>query len=93
MTVHKVKSWPWFFQAIRSNMKLHDLRRNDRDYKVGDVLELHEFDPRIGQYTGEVETRTITFITSNVYPCAYSSAYLDRDAVILSLGKMASDPE
>lgn len=86
-SVHIVKSWPWFFQPIKSGLKLHDLRRNDRDYKVGDIIELHEFDPQKGEFTGDVVRREITFITSNAFPCAYSSAYLAREAVIISLAE------
>lgn len=86
MTVHYVKSWPVFFQAIKKGVKTHDLRSNhDRDYKVGDELVLQEFDPVTGTYTGDEIVCRITYITSNQFPCAYSSAYLSRQAVILSL--------
>lgn len=85
MTTHTVKSWPQFFQAIKAGKKLHDLRRSDRDYQVGDTLILQEYDPIRGEYTGDQITCEITFKTDNHNPCAYSSAYLDRQAVILSL--------
>ena len=68
-----------------AGVKLHDLRRQDRDYKVGDVLHLQEFDPRSGKYTGDKCDVEITFITNSQFPCAYSSAALDRDYSILSL--------
>ena len=36
-------------------------RKDDRGgYAVGDVLELHEFDPRSDHYSGEVLDKTVT---------------------------------
>lgn len=40
MNTHTVKSWVHFFDAIESGNKKHDLRKNDRNYKVGDTLIL-----------------------------------------------------
>lgn len=52
MDVHKLKTWPLFFQAIVSGEKTFEVRKNDRDFKVGDCLKLLEYDPVAGQYTG-----------------------------------------
>jgi hypothetical protein len=43
MTVHELKSWPEFFSAIETGEKTFELRRNDRNYQVGDVLVLREW--------------------------------------------------
>lgn len=85
MTVHRVKSWPWFFEPMVNRVKKHDMRTTDRDYKVGDVLLLQEFDPRTGHYTGREHSMTITYITSRDTPCALSSNGLAQDHVILSV--------
>ncbi len=85
MTLHVCKSWTHFFQAIKEGRKLHDLRNNDRNFQVGDVIRLQEYLPFDGVYTGDELDVEITFITSNVTPCAYSSSALDRDYCILSL--------
>lgn len=85
MTTHKVKSWAHFFDAIKAGKKLHDLRKLDRDYKVGDILVLQRYDNIIGEYTGEEVEVEITYITSNKVPCAFSSSALDRDYGIFSL--------
>ena len=88
MATHELKSWPQFFEAIRLGLKTHDLRsKKDREFKVGDTLILLEYDPINGVYTGRTVECTVTFITSNEYPCAYSSAVLDRNAVILSISR------
>lgn len=82
---HRVKSWAHFYDAIRDGLKKHDLRLNDRDYQIGDVLILERYDNVKGEYTGESQRAVVTYMTSNRYPCAYSSAVLPRDYVILSL--------
>jgi hypothetical protein len=84
-TVHTVKSWSHFYDAIVEGKKLHDLRKDDRNYKVGDTLILCRYDIKTGEYTGEQCWRKISYITSNKYPCAYSSAVLPHEYVILSL--------
>jgi hypothetical protein len=80
-----MKSWPWFFQAFVDGLKLHDLRKKDRNFQPGDDVLLQEYDPRTGNYTGRELKATITYLTSNDVPCALSSNALARDHVILSL--------
>jgi hypothetical protein len=82
---HYLKSWPEFFWPIKDGKKLHDLRHDDRKFKVGDICTLQEYDPRLGRYTGQTLCAEITFITGRETPCAFSSAVLHRDYVILSL--------
>lgn len=85
---HKVKSWSHFFDAIVRGDKLHDLRKNDRNYNVGDTLILERYDIQKGDYTGEQCEVLVTYMTSNKFPCAYSSAVLPHDYVILSIKKV-----
>lgn len=86
MTTHTAKSWTHFFQAIKAGQKTHDLRDMiDRDYAIGDILVLKEFDPFLGAYTGDECRCEITYITSNNTPCAFSSSVLQKDYCILSL--------
>jgi hypothetical protein len=82
---HHVKSWSHFFTAIKLGYKLHDLRKMDRDYKVGDILVLQEYDFVKGEYTGQEIEAEITYITSEKVPCAFSSAVLEKGYGILSL--------
>ena len=42
---HTLKTWPSYFEAVKSGLKRFELRKNDRDFAVGDVLQLREFDP------------------------------------------------
>ena len=83
---YEVKSWPWLFSKMIEGSKKHDMRdKRDRDYEVGDVMKLREFDPRSGTYTGRSALFRITYITDNVTPCAMSSSSLDRNFAILSV--------
>ena len=44
--IHELKTWPEPFASIRSGAKTHEIRRNDRDYQVGDTLLLGEWLPQ-----------------------------------------------
>jgi len=83
--VHELKSWPALFEALSAGSKTHELRRNDRDYKVGDVLLLREYNPDAGQYTSRQIRVVVTYITSTTTPCAASGEALDERFCILSV--------
>jgi len=48
MAHHNLKTWPPYFQNILDGRKTFEIRKNDRDFQVGDSLELHEFEPGQG---------------------------------------------
>lgn len=63
---HDLKCWPEPFAALRRGDKPYEIRVNDRDYRVGDLLRLREvalFHGYAGPYTGEVEERVVTYMT------------------------------
>jgi len=41
--IHELKTWPEYFEEILTGKKTFEVRKNDRDYKVGDTLILKEF--------------------------------------------------
>jgi hypothetical protein len=86
---HRVKCWPKFFESILSGAKTHEVRRaDDRDFRVGDLLRLEEFDPQTNRYSGRELTAKITYITSAALPCALSEEALHPDFCILSIKKL-----
>ncbi len=46
--LHKLKCWPEYFQPLACGSKPFELRLNDRNFKVGDVLFIEEWDPELG---------------------------------------------
>jgi hypothetical protein len=83
--VHHLKSWPQFFNPVRAGQRTHELRRDDRNFSVGDMLVLHEFDPETQRHTGETCEVEITSITSFAQPCAVSGEALNPNFCILSV--------
>ena len=59
---HALKTWPGFFAALRDGSKTFEWRVDDREFDVGDWLELREWCPTKEDYTGEVEWRGISYI-------------------------------
>ena len=59
--VHDLKVWPEFFAALWDGSKVFEWRKDDRDYRVGDVLILREWSEATG-YTGRGTKRTIGYI-------------------------------
>lgn len=91
-TSHELKSWPRFFHSIVTGDRRHELRRNDRDYRVGDRLVLREFDELLGAYTGRECMAVVTSITSRDEPCAVSAEGLNPDFCILTI-RVVARPE
>lgn len=61
--IHDLKTWPEPFAAVARGDKKHEIRRDDRDFKVGDYLHLREYDPETGAYTGRHLWRKIAYKT------------------------------
>lgn len=59
--VHYLKTWTQFFNEVRSGIKQFEVRKNDRDFKIGDTLILEEFDPAKDAYTGAWVPERITY--------------------------------
>ena len=61
---HELKTWPESFGAIFYGYKRFEVRKNDRDYKVGDVLILKEYIPETKEYSGVEIQAYVTCITT-----------------------------
>ena len=68
MKTHGLKVWPEYFKEIRSGNKTFEVRKNDRDFEMGDRLYLREFDPTKDRYTGRTLNATITYILKSPNP-------------------------
>lgn len=57
MKIHELKTHPKYYHECKRGSKKFEIRKNDRDFKVNDILVLQEFLPSgdlgEGYYTGE----------------------------------------
>ncbi|WP_025684276.1 ASCH/PUA domain-containing protein, partial [Paenibacillus maysiensis] len=65
MKKHELKLWPEYFQAVWDGTKTFEVRLNDRDYQVGDMLVLLEWDPVKNEWTGSGICKRVTYILDN----------------------------
>ena len=65
--IHHLKTVQPYFDDVISGKKTFEVRRNDRDFKVGDILVLFECvdGKKTGAYTGQ----KITYILDNKEYC------------------------
>lgn len=61
---HHLKTWPYYWDAIETGAKTFEIRRNDRDYHVGDILVLHRWNPETKSYTENCRpiSKRVTFV-------------------------------
>jgi ASC-1-like (ASCH) protein len=57
---HELKIEKQYYEKVVSGDKTFEIRKNDRDFKTGDIIKLNEI--AAGYYTGESTTRVITYI-------------------------------
>ena len=44
--IHYLKCWPEHFDQTVKGLKPFEVRKNDRDYRVGDQVVMYEWDPK-----------------------------------------------
>ena len=59
-TIHELKILPKWFEDVTNNKKNFEIRRNDRDFKIGDLILLKEYER--GRYTGKEIYKEIQYI-------------------------------
>ncbi|MEW8993092.1 DUF3850 domain-containing protein [Clostridium sp.] len=98
MKIHELKILPSYFEEIKSGEKAFELRKNDRNYQVGDVLLLKEFnlnkkyediEGNETYYSGRKILMTITYIFKD----DSNNFGLDKDYVILGIKEISNDVE
>lgn len=75
---HDLKTWTEFFIEVKSGRKPFEVRFNDRDYQVGDVLRLREYSPTLGTFSGDETRQLVTYVMSGRFG-------VDPDHVIMGL--------
>ncbi|EIQ7162163.1 DUF3850 domain-containing protein [Enterococcus faecalis] len=59
--IHELKIKPEYFKAVESGIKKFEIRKNDRDYNLHDLLILQEY--KNGKFTGNKCSVIVTYIT------------------------------
>lgn len=59
-TKHEIKILPQYYEAVSKGNKRFELRKDDRDYQVGDIIKLREWDGK--EYTGYEMTTGIRYV-------------------------------
>lgn len=67
--VHMLKILPEFLAPLSTKEKNFEVRYNDRDYKVGDLLILQEWNPKKEIYTGRWICAQISYILDDPRYC------------------------
>lgn len=62
--LHNLKINKEFFSPVKERIKTFEIRKNDRNFQVGDQIVLNEWDEKkIKQYTGKKVNGEIIYIT------------------------------
>jgi hypothetical protein len=64
MTIHELKTWQPHYGEVAAGIKTFEVRKADRDFKVGDLLHLREWCPETSEYSGQTCLRCITHLMS-----------------------------
>jgi hypothetical protein len=85
---HELKTWPECFQAIKRGQKTFDIRENDRNFQVGDILVLREFKPckfcnGAGTYRDYTDIETCSCMESKYPQGKYTGRSLKRKVIYI----------
>lgn len=81
MKIHELKIAPKYYKEVLAGFKKVEVRLNDRDYQVGDVLFLNEWSRVTKRYTGGQVRRKITQVYKDL-------PGLKQDYVLLQIEKI-----
>lgn len=73
MSTHDIKILPHYFEDVLKHIKTFELRKDDQNYQVGDIVNLHEFDGQ--NYTGQIATIQISYVLRNVSKYGLQDGY------------------
>lgn len=60
--IHALNTEPRFYDPAQKGLKPFEVRKNDRNFKIGDYLALNEYDPEKGCYTGRAILEKVLYI-------------------------------
>lgn len=82
MMRHELKVWKQYFAMLFCGSKKFEVRKNDRNYKLGDELILREWDEIKEEYTGRMLHRRVNYILEG------GQFGIEKGYVVMSLSKI-----
>jgi len=73
MRQHELKCLPSYFEQVILGNKRFEIRKNDRDFRVGDFVVLNEWLDSVG-FTGRSMAAVITYVTD--FPDGLKDGYV-----------------
>lgn len=64
MKIHELKILPQYFEEVLKGNKTFEIRKNDRNFKIRDILILKEWVEGYSEFTGRTIDCKITYITN-----------------------------
>lgn len=61
--IHELKIKPVYFEAVKEGIKTFELRKDDRNFKVGDILLLREWEHK---YSGRKIKKKVIYILKEI---------------------------
>lgn len=61
-TTHELKTWPSYFTAVCNGEKTFEVRKDDRQFVIDDILCLREWCPELREYTGRHELKRVSYV-------------------------------
>jgi hypothetical protein len=86
---HYLKCLPDSFRTSKLGVKPFELRRNDRNFQVDDVLVLQEYDPTEKRYTGEHLFWAVTYVLNGPSPHGLAADHCILGLRVSNLGPLA----
>ena len=82
--MHDLKIIKQYFEDVINDIKTFEVRKNDRDFKIGDIVNLREIDD--GEYTGRSCSVCISYILDD-------NRFCKRGFVVFGFRKIESSDE
>lgn len=81
--IHELKTWPEYFEKTLTGLKQFEWRRNDRHFKVGDLLRLREWGSSNASYTGREIVARVDYIMGERHEFGIHDEYVIMSITIL----------
>lgn len=78
--LHHLKCVDPYFTDVWEGRKTFEIRRNDRDYQIGDVVILQRYDPRLSTWLSGVIVAKVGYVLEHAEAFGVAKGY-----VVLSL--------